>query len=116
MLSLAAMPRHAQNWVKLEEGLLYDAQSLRVNGSLRQVWLQLDPAPDRKGDDAPVLRLLFEYDGKEPGYRTLAMDEYTRKRVLRGRGGEPMKTDWTRITGVHEDKVLLRKMICSLRS
>lgn len=44
------------------------------------------------------------------------MDEYTRKGVLRGRGGEPMKTDWTRITGVHEDEVLLRKIICSLRS
>ena len=44
------------------------------------------------------------------------MDEYTRKGVLRGRGGEPMKTDWTRITSVHEDEVLLRKIICSLRS
>ena len=49
MLSLAAMPGHAQKWVKREEGLLYDAQTLRVNGSLRQVWIQLDPEPGRKG-------------------------------------------------------------------
>jgi len=27
-----------------------------------------------------------------------------------------MKTDWTRITGVDENEVLLRKIICSLRS
>jgi len=51
MLSLAAMPGHAQNWVKPEEGQLYDAQSLHVNGRLRQVWIQLVPAPDRKEDD-----------------------------------------------------------------
>lgn len=54
MLTLAAMPGHAQKWVKLDEGLQYDTQSLRVNGSLRQIWVQMDLAPDREGDDAPV--------------------------------------------------------------
>ena len=115
VLTLAAMPGHAQKWVKLDEGLQYDTQSLRVNGSLRQIWVQMDLAPDRKGDEAPVMRMLLEFDCKEPRFRTLAIDHYTRKGVLRAKGGNETKTDWSPVTGKHEGEKVMRERICALR-
>lgn len=115
MFSLVALPGHAQKWVKLDEGLQYDTQSLRVNGSLRQIWAQMDLAPDRKGDDAPVMRMLFEFDCKEPRFRILAIDNYTRKGVLRDKGGNETKTDWSPVTRKHEGEVLMRERVCALR-
>ena len=75
----------------------------------------LDLAPDRKEDDVLVMRMLLEFDCKEPRFRTLAIDSYTRKGALRATGGNDTKSDWSPITGKHEGEKVMRERICAMR-
>jgi hypothetical protein len=108
---LPAMPAGAQNWVKVSEGVEYDSRSVRVNGSLRQVGVQVDlPVPD------PTklingLRVLYEFDCKDSLFRTLSIETHTRAaRVSK----DDETGQWTRIMPRHESEVLLRNAVCGI--
>ena len=111
LLMLPAMPAGAQTWVKVDEGVEYDRRSVRADGSLRQVRVQVDlPVPDPT-KMINRLRLLYEIDCKETRFRTLSMETHTR-------AAQVSKDDeigqWTRMTRSHESEALLRNAVCAI--
>ena len=113
MLAMAAMPGYAQKWTTLiedgEASYKADAQSLRVNGNLRQIWIQLDLGKKNVG------RMLCEFDCKEPrARRVLAMEIYSREGVLLHKELNGT-TDWSPINREQQGEVLIFERICALR-
>lgn len=110
LFMLPAMPAGAQAWVKVDEGVEYDPRSVQVNGSLRQVRVQVDlPVPDPT-KMINRLRVLYEFDCKNSLFRTLSVETHTKAaRVSK----EDETGQWTRITPRHESEVLVRNAVCA---
>jgi hypothetical protein len=108
---LPAMSAGAQTWVKVDEGLEYDRRSVRVDGSLRQVRVQVDlPVPDPT-KMINRLGVLYEFDCKNSLFRTLSIETRTRAaRVSK----DDETGQWTRITPRHESEALLRNAVCAI--
>lgn len=107
---LPAMPAGAQTWVKVDEGVEYDPRSVRVNGNLRQVRVQVDlPVPDPT-KMINRLRILYEFDCKNALFRTLSVETHTKAAQV---SKDDETGQWTRITPRHESEVLLRNAVCA---
>ncbi len=115
-LALTTLPGHAQNWTQVSEGIQYDARSLRVNGNLRQVWMQIDfSAPDRTAASINRFRGLFEFDCTVSRFRMLSMESHSGKGVLVDKGSD-IRTEWTSITRAHEAEAAVRARVCAVRN
>lgn len=106
-------PPESPRWVMLEAGVGYDPGSVRVNGSLRQVWVQIElPSPDRTPESIGRIRVLYEIDCRRRRFRTLSVE------MVAAAGDRTIRQDatgpWTRITPDHGIEALLRTTVCAL--
>jgi hypothetical protein len=100
-------------WVSLDEGVAYDASSVRVNSTLRRVWARIElRSPNRTPQSIDRIHVLYEIDCANARFRTLSVEMIASAGTRAGR--KDAAGEWTRITPAHATEALLHTRVCAI--